>query len=295
MKLGSSVTSEVHFLEISNSNVKFKIINSREQNHEYSVDHRGDEFFIHTNYRAKNFRLMKTPIDKPSKKNWKEVIPHRKNIMLEDFDIFEDYLATYELNDGITKIKIINFEEKKSHYIKFNEEIYSIFKETNPEFDTPILRFSYSSLITPEKIIDYNMKTKKEKIVKKERVLGYNPLSYKVKREYAIAEDGVEIPISLAYKKRTRKNGKNPMFLIGYGSYGVTSKPSFSSQIINLLVKRFILAIAHIRGGCEKGREWYESGKFLKKKNTFKDFISCAKYLINKKYTSKERLIIFSH
>lgn len=293
MELWSNITSEVHFLETSNSNLKFQIINLREQNHEYSVDHRGDEFFIHTNYKAKNFRLMKTPIDKPSKKNWKEVILHRKNIMLEEFDIFEDYLTIYELNNGITNIKIINFDKNKSHYIKFNEEIYAILKEINLEFKTSELRFSYSSLVTPEQIINYDMKTKKKKIVKKQKVLGYNPSLYAVKREYSVAKDGIKIPISLAYKKGIKKDGKNPMLLEGYGSYGMNFKPFFSLPVISLLDRGFIFTRAHIRGGGEKGREWYENGKFLKKKNTFKDFISCAKYLVNKKYTSKDKLAIF--
>ena len=266
IELWSSVTSEVHFLKTNDPNVKLKIINSREQNHEYSVDHRGDEFFIHTNYRAKNFRLMKTPIDKSSKKNWKEVIPHGKNIMLEGFDIFEDNLAIYELNNGITNIKIMNLNKNKSHYIKFNEEVYTILGEINQEFKTSKLRFSYSSLITPRKVIDYDMKARKKKIVKKQKVLGYDPSLYSVKREYAVAKDGIRIPISLAYKKGTKKHGKNPMLLGAYGSYGENYKPFFSSQIISVLDRDFVFAIAHVRGGSEKGREWYENGKFLKKK-----------------------------
>ncbi len=290
--LGSIVTTEVHFLKTNDSNVKLQIINPREQNHEYYIDHRKNEFFIKTNYKAKNFRLMKTPINKHSKKNWKEVISHRKNIMLEGFDIFDEYLAIYELNEGITKIKIINFKDRKSHYIKFDEEIYSVSGYANPEFETSKIRLSYSSLITPEKIIEYDMKTRKRKLIKEEKVSGYNPLLYQVKREYAIAKDRKKIPISLAYKKGIKKNGKNPLLLNGYGSYGANSEPYFSSQIISLLDRGFVFAIAHIRGGSEKGREWYEEGKFLNKKNTFLDFISCTKFLINKKYTSKDKITI---
>lgn len=292
MECWSSITSEVRFLEANDLNAEFQIINSREQKHEYSVDHGRDGFFIWTNYNAKNFRLMKTPINKPSKNNWKEVIAHRKNIMLEGFDVFEDYLATYELSDGITNLKIINLDNKKSHYIRFDEEIYAIIKDMNSGFKTSKLRFLYSSLVTPEQTIDYDMRTKKKKIVKKEKILGYDPSLYSVKREYAIAKDGMKIPISLAYKKGVKKDGKNPLLLVGYGSYGVTYKSFFTSPVISLLNRGFVLATAHIRGGGAKGREWYEGGKFLKKKNTFNDFISCAKYLIKKKYTSKNKIVI---
>ncbi|KPJ63969.1 protease 2 [candidate division WOR-1 bacterium DG_54_3] len=286
-----TLSSEMRFLDADNPDGEFKIIQPREKDHLYQVDHYRDKFYIGTNWEAKNFRLMETCIDKTSKENWKEVIPHRKDVLLEEFEVFKDYLVINERKNGLTNLRIIKWDDKSEHYLDFGEETYVAYIGHNPEFDTELLRFGYMSLTTPNSIFDYNMKTREKKLLKQQEVLGdFDPNNYHAERLYATAKDGIKVPISLVYRKGLEKNGNNPCLLYGYGSYGASMDPYFSSPRLSLLDRGFVFAIAHIRGGQEMGRWWYEDGKLLKKKNTFTDFIACAEHLITEKFTNPEKL-----
>ncbi len=283
--------SEYRFLAADNPEEEFKIIQPREKDLLYGIDHYQDKFYIMTNWEAKNFRLMETPIDKTTKENWKEVIPHRKDVLLEQFEVFKDFLVVNERKNGLTHLRIIKWDDQSEHYLDFGEETYVAYIAHNPEFDTDLLRYGYMSLTTPNSIFDYNMKTKEKKLLKQQEVVGdFDPKNYKAERLYATAKDGIKIPISLVYRKGLEKNGDNPCLLYGYGSYGASMDPYFSSVRLSLLDRGFVFAIAHIRGGQEMGRWWYEDGKLLKKKNTFTDFIACAEHLIAEKFTRPEKL-----
>jgi len=291
--IGSAHTlySEFLYLDADNPEGEFKIIQPREKDHLYEVDHYKDKFYIRTNWEAKNFRLMETPIDKTAKENWKEVISHRKDVLLEEFELFKDFLVVNERKDGLTNLRIIKWQDKSEHYLDFGEETYAAYIHNNPEFDTDMLRYKYSSLTTPDSIYDYNMKTREKKLLKQEWVGGdFDSKNYHVERLYATAKDGIKIPISLVYRKGLQKNRDNPCLLYGYGSYGYSTDADFYSAILSLLDRGFVYAIAHIRGGQEMGRWWYEDGKLLKKKNTFTDFIACAEHLIAEKFTRPEKL-----
>ncbi|MEX2483745.1 MAG: S9 family peptidase [Brumimicrobium sp.] len=287
-----TLSSEVRILDADNPDGEWKIVQPRERNLEYNVEHFEDQFYIVTNLDAKNFRLMKTPVEKLDKSNWKEVIAHRKDVFLEDIEIFKNYLVVDERKNGLTQLRIIPWNGEEEHYISFNDPTYAAGVGQNPEFDTEVLRYSYSSLTTPASIYDYNMKTKKSELKKQIKVLDskFSPDNYTSERHYATAKDGVEVPISLVYRKGLKKNGKQPLLLYGYGSYGYSMDPYFSSVRLSLLDRGFVFAIAHIRGGQEMGRQWYEDGKLLKKKNTFTDFIACGEYLIEEGFTSKKHL-----
>ncbi|RPG60137.1 MAG: S9 family peptidase [Flavobacteriales bacterium TMED191] len=287
-----TLSSEYRYIDANKPNQDFKIVQKREKDLEYNLYHYEDHFYILTNYKAKNFRLMKTLISQPSKEYWTEVIPHNKNILIEGLDIFKNYLVVEERKNGLTNIRIINWENNKSYYIKFNDPAYTVSTMANPEYNTNILRYGYTSLTTPSSTFDYNMDTKEKSLLKQDEVLGNNFSidNYESKRYYAISRDGNKIPISLVYKKGIQKNSKNPLLLYGYGSYGYSMDPYFSSVRLSLLDRGFVFAIAHIRGGEELGRKWYEDGKLLNKKNTFYDFIDCAEFLISKKYTSIKHL-----
>jgi len=283
--------TEYRFLDANNPDGKFKIIHPREKNLEYGVKHFGDKFYILTNYKAKNFRLMETSIHKTSKENWKEIIPHREDVLLQQFEIFKDFLVLNEQKSGLPHIRIIKWKDGGEHYLDFGEETYTAYIANNPEFDTNWMRFSYTSMTTPRSVFDYDMNTKKKKLLKQQEVVGdFDPQNYHAERLYAEARDGTKIPISLVYRKGLEKNGNNPLLLYGYGSYGASMRPGFRSVRLSLLDRGFVYAIAHIRGGQEMGRYWYEDGKLLKKKNTFTDFIDCAEHLNSEKFTNPEKL-----
>lgn len=287
-----TLSSEYRYIDANKPNQDFKVVQKREKDLEYNLYHYEDHFYILTNYKAKNFRLMKTLISQPSKEYWTEVIPHNKDILIEGVDIFKNYLVVEERKNGLTNIRIINWENNKSYYIRFNDPAYTVSTMANPEYNTNILRYGYTSLTTPSSTFDFNMDTKEKSLLKQDEVLGNNFSidNYESKRYYAISRDGNKIPISLVYKKGIQKNSKNPLLLYGYGSYGYSMDPYFSSVRLSLLDRGFVFAIAHIRGGEELGRKWYEDGKLLNKKNTFYDFIDCAEFLISKKYTSRKHL-----
>jgi len=294
LKLGSNTTSEVHYLKADSPEGSFQVIHPRQHKMEYKVDHHGDRFFIVTNDDAKNFKLMETPVETPSKDNWKEVIPHRDSVKIDGVEAFKDHLVVYEREDGLKKIRVADMATDQLHYVDFPEPVYTFRPGWNPDFNTSLLRFHYASLVTPSSVFDYDMNTRSRELKKQEEVLGgYDPSLYQSARVFAEAPDGTRIPISLVYRKGLAKDGENPLFLYGYGSYGSSSDPGFSSNRLSLLDRGFIFAIAHIRGGEEMGRYWYEQGKLLNKKNTFTDFIACAEHLIAEKYTSSDKLAIY--
>ena len=287
----STLSTEFRFLSADDPDGRFRIIQPRGANLEYSVDHYKDKFYIVTNYEARNFRLMETGIDRTGKENWKELIPNRDDVYLDGIEIFKDHLVVAERKDGLTQLRIIDWNDWSEHYLDFGEEVYVASISVNPEFDTHTLRFNYSSLTTPGSVYDYNMKTREKVLMKQDEVVGdFKPENYEAKRLYTVAGDSVKIPVSLVYRKGLKLNGKNPLLLYGYGSYGITIDPSFSSVRLSLLDRGFVYAIAHVRGGQIYGRQWYDDGRLLKKKNTFTDFIACAEFLVQQKYTGPDKL-----
>lgn len=291
--IGSSQTlsTEYQVLEAANPTGKFRIIQPRERNLEYGIDHYGDKFYIVTNLDAKNFRLMECPLDRTTKEHWKEVIAHRADVLLEGIEIFKNYLVVDERKNGLTQLRVIRWDKSGEHYMEFQDPAYSAGIGSNPDFDTQILRYGYTSLTTPSSTYDYNMETKERKLLKQQEVVGgYTAENYVSERLYATATDGTQVPISLVYKKGFNKDGNAPLLLYAYGSYGYSIDATFSSSRLSLLDRGFCFAIAHIRGGQEMGRQWYEDGKLLKKKNTFTDFIDCGKYLVANKYTNPDKL-----
>ena len=286
----STLTSEYRYLDANHPEGEFKVIQPRTRGLEYSVDQADDYFYIRTNLDAQNFRLMRTPVTATEKENWEEVIPHRDDVYLSDYDVFKDYLVLIERKEGINQIRVMPWKGEE-YYIDFDEEVYTVNSNVNLDFDTDIFRFSYTSLTTPYSVFDFNMKTKERTLLKEDEVLGdFDKNNYETKRIYATAGDGTKIPISIAYKKGLQKDGNTPTLLYGYGSYGYTRDPAFSVARLPLLDRGFIYAIAHIRGGQINGRAWYEDGKLLKKMNTFTDFNDCAKFLIDDGYTNPDKL-----
>ncbi|WP_445455293.1 S9 family peptidase [Flavobacterium sp. HNIBRBA15423] len=289
----STLTSEYQFLEADNPNGKFRIFQKRTRGLEYSISHFGDSFYIVTNKdNATNFKLMKTIESSTAKENWVEVIPHREDVLLEGVDIFKDYLVVEERSNGLNRIQVRPWSGEGAYYLPFESETYTAYTTTNPDFDTNILRYAYQSMTTPSSVIDFNMKTKEKTVLKEQEVLGgkFDKNNYTEERIWATASDGTKVPISMVYRKGMKKDGSNPFLLYAYGSYGASMDPYFSTTRLSLLDRGFIYAIAHIRGGEDLGRKWYEDGKLLKKKNTFTDFIDCSKYVIAKKYTSSKHL-----
>lgn len=290
---GSTLTTEYRILNSDHPDGEFQVFQPRVRGLEYSISHYEDSFYILTNKdKATNFKLMKTPENKTGKKNWVDLIPHREDVLLEDIEIFKNYLVVEERSNGLNHIRIMPCNEEPDYYLPFGSETYNAYTTTNVDFDTDILRYSYQSLATPSSVIDFNMKTKTKEILKEQQVLGgkFDKENYIEERVWATARDGVKVPISMVYRKGLEKNGKNPLLLYAYGSYGITMDTYFSSTRLSLLDRGFVYAIAHIRGGEDLGRQWYEDGKLLKKKNTFTDFIDCSKFVIDQKYTSPEHL-----
>ena len=291
--IGSNQTlsTEYRFLEANDPTGEFQVIQPRERDLEYSIDHYGDHFYMRTNLDAKNFRLMRTPVNNTEKAHWEEVIGHRDDVLLEGFEIFKDYLVVRERKNGLMELRIKPWSGSEEHYIDFGEPAYLAYFSMNPEFDTSMLRFGYTSMTTPTSTYDYDMASKERTLLKRQEVLGdFESENYVTERLYATARDGVNVPISLVYHKDTALDGSAPLLLYGYGSYGASMDATFSSTRLSLLDRGFVYAIAHIRGGEEMGRHWYEDGKLLKKKNTFTDFIDCGEYLIEHNYADPERL-----
>lgn len=288
---GSTLSTEFSYLSANNPLGKPKVIQPREKGLEYSVTHYGNKFYVITNLDAKNFRLMETPVTRTEKKNWKEVIPHRTDVLLSGIEVFKNFLVIDERKDGLKQLRIIDQQTRKEHYLNFGEEVYSAWISINPEYDTPLLRYAYTSMTTPFSTYDYNMATGEKILLKQTEVVGdFSPENYETKRHWVEARDGKKIPISVVYRKGVQQDGQNPALIYGYGSYGASMDPYFSSARLSLLDRGFVYVIAHIRGGEELGREWYEDGKLLRKMNTFTDFIDCSQFLVDSKYTNPDKL-----
>jgi oligopeptidase B len=284
-------SQEYRYLDADQPTGSFQVFLSRETEHEYHIDHFDDRFIIRSNFQAKNFRLMWTPIDKPEREHWREIVGHREDVYLGDFELFRNHLVLEERARGLTQIRVIPWSADDSHYLEFAEPAYRANLNVNLQLDTTVLRFEYTSMKTPPAIYDYDMTTRARMLLKQEEVLGgFDPANYVSERLYARAADGTEIPISLLYRKGTLRDGNNPLLLYGYGAYGVSIDAAFSSPRLSLVDRGFVYAIAHVRGGQEMGRQWYEDGKLLKKKNSFTDFIACAEFLITAGFTRPEKL-----
>jgi oligopeptidase B len=293
MSIGSQVTDEKWFLTADNPTGEFQIIHPRQQDMEYKVYHHKGMFYILHNDNAMNFTLARTAVDKPGKGNWEEVIPHDRAVKLNDLDIFADHIVIYKRSDGLQKIEVWDMISGEKHDIEFPEPVYAVYGEKNPEYNTNLLRFEYMSMVTPDAVYDYDMQTRERELKKQKEVLGgFDSDNYQSERIFATADDGAKVPISLVYRKGVSRNGESPLYLYGYGSYGYAMNPYFSSNRISLLDRGFIFAMAHIRGGGDMGRYWYEDGKYLNKKNTFTDFIACADHLVAENYTNREKLVI---
>ena len=292
----STLSSEYRFLDANTPDNEFKVIQKRTKNLEYSIAHYQDSFYIISNIdNSTNFKVCKTSEKATEKEHWQDVIPHRNNVLIEDIEIFKDYLVVNERENGLNKLRLMSWNGEEDYYLPFNSETYTTYIGNNPEFESNLLRYGFNSLTSPSSVIDYNFKTKESQIKKEQEVLGgtFNKDNYESKRIWATARDGVKIPISLVYRKGIKLDGKNPLLQYAYGSYGSTIDPSFSTIRLSLLDRGFIYAISHIRGGEYLGRDWYEKGKLLTKLNTFTDFIDCSKFLIQEKYTSNKHLYAY--
>ncbi len=275
--VGSHTTSEWRYVPAATPAAELKIVAPREQEHEYSVDHRGDLFVIMTNDKGRNNRLVSAPAADPTRANWKELVPHRDDVMLEDFDLFANWTVLYERQDALPRIRVADAAVENGYRVEFPEAIYYAAAQNNKEFDTQTLRIEYESFTTPPSVYDFDMKTKERTLLKQQEVLGgYDPSRYASERRYATAPDGTKVPISLVFRKGFVADGKAPMLMTAYGSYGASSDASFDSTLVSLLDRGVVYAVAHIRGGGDLGKRWHDEGKMLKKKNTFTDFIACA-------------------
>jgi oligopeptidase B len=292
VELNSKITSEVHVIDADDPGAQPRVIQPRIHGVEYSLEHHGDRFFILTNDQAQNFRVMTAPVHQPDRSHWEEFLPHQPAVKLDRLEMFADHLAIFEREQGLRHIRVVDLATKRAHRVSFPETVYTVSPGPNPNFDTVVLRFHYSSLVTPDSVYDYHMAEGVLELKKQDEVKGYDPSQYETERAWATAADGVRIPISLVYPKGIQRDGNNRMLLYGYGSYGASIEPRFQIPRLSLLERGFIFAIAHIRGGGEMGREWYEDGKFLRKKNTFTDFIAAAEHLIGEGYTRPEKLAI---
>jgi len=287
----STMSSEYRYIPSDKPDAEFVVFEPRQRDLLYSIDHFGPDFYIRTNYEAQNFRLMRTPVAKTGIANWIEVIAHRQDVLLEDFDVFSQYLAVSERKEGLIQLRIMNWSGNEDYYIDFGEPTYLAYLSTNLDFETDKLQYGYTSLTTPNSVFEFSMSTREKKLLKQQEVVGgYNPDDYVSERVYATSHDGVKVPVSLVYKKGLVKDGSNPLVLYGYGSYGASMDAYFSSSRLSLLDRGFVWAITHIRGGEEMGRQWYEDGKMLKKKNTFYDFIACGEHMISEGFTSPDKM-----
>ena len=289
----SPLTSEVRRIRADQPESEFQVVLPREQGVEYDVEHQGEWFFIRTNEGAPNFRLMRTAVAAPSKEHWTEIVAGRVDATIEAVDAFREFLVLAERERGLETVRIAPANDLAAFQpVEFPEPVYAVAIQGNPEYESKLLRFTYQSLVTPPSVYHYNMETRQRELIKRDEVPGYGPSQYGSERIWARASDGVEVPISLVYRKGVQRNGANPMLLYGYGSYGLSSDPGFTVDRLSLLDRGFIFAIAHIRGGGDLGKHWHDAGKLLTKLNTFTDFIACAEHVIAQGYTSPGKLAI---
>ncbi len=288
----STNTTETLYIDANHPDSKPKIFNKRKRNIEYYLQHANDTFYIRTNYKALNFNIMTTTEDNTNIENWTELTTYNKNIFIEDFEIFKNYMVILQKTDGLNKFNILNLTNKQYTEIRFDEEVFAIDFNENPTLNTTKFRFFYSSPATPSSIFEYDLSTEEKVLLKQQKILGeFNQNDYKTERHFAIAKDKTKIPISIVYKKNINLYNNNPTLIYGYGAYGYSMENYFAADIISLLDRGYVYAIAHIRGGEEMGRQWYKKGKMLNKMNTFYDFIACSEYLIQKNISSKDKLI----
>jgi oligopeptidase B len=286
-----TLSSEYRYLDADDPTGSFTVFLPREPNHEYDLDHLGGDFFIRTNWDARNFRLMKTAVGRNDKRHWEEILPNRDDVLLEDFVLFDDYLVVEERKEGLLRIRIRPADGTEEHYLDFGEPAYLAYAVNNYETDTKTLRYKYESMTTPDSIYDYDMETRDKTLIKRDEVLGgFDRENYRTERIWATTKDGVRIPISLVYRLPFDKDGTRPLLVYGYGSYGASMNATFSSPKLSLIDRGFVYALAHVRGGQEMGRWWYEDGKLLKKKNTFTDFIACTEHLVAEGYADPDNV-----
>lgn len=293
LDLCSHCTSEVRIADADEPAEPFRVVEPRRTGIEYTVAHHGDRFFIVTNDGAPNFRLVSAPVTSPGREHWSDVLPYRPAVKIDSVDAFRDHLAVWERESGLRQVRIMELASNTEHLVAFPEPVYTVRQHENPEFDTALLRFSYTSLVTPNSVVDYDMAAWTWTVRKQTEVLGgYDPSLYRTERLLATAPDGVRVPVSLVYRLPMERDGARPLLLNGYGAYGISMDPAFSSTTLSLLDRGFVFAIAHIRGGEDMGRPWYEDGRLLRKRNSFTDFIAAAEHLVAEGYTSPSRLAI---
>ena len=293
LDISSHSTSEVRVLDANTPEAEFRVVEPRRAGIEYGLTHHGGRFYIVTNDGAPNFRLVSAPVETPGRAHWTAVLPYRPEVKLDSADAFRDHLAVWERQDGLRRVRIVSLATGAEHLVPFPEPVYTIRPHDNPEFDTSLLRFSYTSMVTPSSVIDYDMAAHTWTVRKETAVLGgFDRTHYRCARVFAAAPDGARVPVSLAYRLPFEPDGTRPLLLNGYGAYGVSYDPGFSSNLVSLLDRGFVVAIAHVRGGEELGRPWYEGGRLLNKRNSFTDFIAAAEHLVAERYTAPERLAI---
>ena len=286
-----TLSQEYRYLDASTPDGQWKVFQPRERKLEYSVDHAGGKWFVRTNLDAKNFRLMSAEEGQTGKENWREVIPHRSDVYLQSMEFFKNYMVLTERINGLRKLRVKSWDSQTDYHVDFGESAYVAYPTDNPEYDTDVVRVSYQSLTTPTSTIDHDMGSQQNTVLKEQEVLGgFDKNNYQSERILATVRDGVKVPVSIVYRKGFQKDGSQPLLLYAYGSYGYSIDPSFNAARLSLLDRGFAFAIAHIRGGQEMGRQWYEDGKLLNKKNTFTDFIDCGKHLVAENYTSPDQL-----
>ncbi len=291
--IGSLTTSEARYIPADQPNAEFKLIEPRRQDVQYFPDHHGDSFFLRVNDTGRNYRLVEAPVSNPGKANWKEVVPQRNDVMLEDVEFFKNFYVLSERENALPHVRIVDFRTGQSHRIAFPEAAYTVFPGANRVYDTTQYRYGYQSAITPFSVFDYDVEKHTSKLLKETEVLGgYDENKYQTERVYAVAKDGVKIPVSLVYLKTLKRDGKAPIFLTAYGSYGAPSNVGFSSNIFSLVDRGAVYALAHIRGGGDLGKRWHDDGRMMHKMNTFTDFIAAGEYLVANKYGSKDRMVI---
>jgi len=289
----SNTTSEARFLPADRPDGEWRLIEPREHEHEYYPDHRGDLLYIRTNSGGRNFRLVAAPVDSPGRTNWKELVGHRKDTMLEEVELFRDHAVLMERRMGIPRVRVLDLRSRDSHYVKFPEPVYEVSPENNREWETTRFRYAYQSLVTPRSIFDYDMEKRESTLLKETEVPGgFSRANYCSERIYAKAPDGTRVPISLVYRRGLKRDARAPLYLYGYGAYGYPLSAAFNSNRLTLLDRGFVYAIAHVRGGGELGKRWHDDGRMFKKRNTFTDFIACAEHLLARKYGARERLVI---
>ena len=286
-----TLSTEIRYLSADSPEDEPTVFLAREINHEYSVTDGGDRFYVISNDGAKNFRILEAPLDDTSKEAWTEVVAHRDDALVEDIEVFEHFLVVTIVEKGLTQVEVIDRITGDIYRMDFGEQVYTAYLNNNHEFNAEWFRYTYESMTTPESTYDFNMASKEHKQIKQQAVLGgFDHNNYQTERLFATARDGTQIPVSVVYRKGMKKNGTNPLYQYGYGSYGASMEPAFNASVLSLLDRGFIFAIAHIRGGSEMGREWYYDGRQLNKKNTFTDFIDVSKYLVDEGYTSPVHL-----